>query len=110
MICTTLSCERKIQNRADLVVMTVLTNNIHCLDDVRVFEGTSYTKLRGDLLLILLLTLAIPLGTKLLDSKDGPAVFVRAFDETNCATCAGAKNSTPFSILLMDVGMSSVLK
>jgi hypothetical protein len=94
----------------DLVVMSMLTNDVHCLNYIRMFECTPYTKFRGDLLLILLFTLAIPLGTKFFNGENGTTIFMRGLYETDGTACAGAKDFTPFSILLMNMSMGSILE
>jgi len=63
--------------------MAMVRDDIHGFDDVPMFQGGTHTKLRGDLFLVLLFTLAMPLGSKLLYGKDGTPILIAGLDETD---------------------------
>lgn len=83
-----------------LVVMAVIRDDVHGLDDVAMLERRSDTELGSDLLLILLFALARSLGTELLDGVDATTHLRIALDETNSASCAATEDSAPLAVLL----------
>jgi hypothetical protein len=91
----------------DLIVVSMVTNNVDRFDDVGVFECRTNAKFRGDFLLVLLLGLSRALGPKLLNGKYMTTVFVAGFYEAHCTTCTGAQDATPFPVLLGYVGLGS---
>lgn len=94
----------------DLIVMAVVTNDVDRFDNIRVFECRTDAKFCGDFLLVLLLRLTRALGPELLYGKYMTAVFVARLYKPYCTTCARAKDTTPFSVLLGNVSLGSLGK
>jgi len=94
----------------DLIVMTMITNDIDGLNDIGVFESRTDTKLCGDLLLVFLLGLTIPFRPEFLDSKDVTTVLVAGLDKAHCTTCARSEYATPFAILFSEMGLGGLGK
>jgi hypothetical protein len=90
--------------------MAMVTNNVDRFDNIRVFECRTDAKFCGDFLLILLLRLARALGPKLLYCKYMTTVFVAGLYKAYCTTCTRAKDTTPFPVLLGNVGLGSLGK
>lgn len=94
--------------RADLVVVTVVVDDVDRLDHVDVLERDSDAELCGHLLLVLLLALAHPLGSELLDRVDDPAALGRALDQPNGPTSTRPEHTPPLSVLLAQVRLRGV--
>jgi hypothetical protein len=88
--------------------VAVIRDDINGFDDIWVFQGRTNAKLCSDFLLVLLLRLTSAPGPKLFDSKYMTTVLVVGFDEAHRTACTGAQNATPFTILLGEMGLSSL--
>jgi hypothetical protein len=84
----------------DLVIMTMIRNDVHRLDNVAMLEGGANAKLGGDLFLILSLGFGRALRSEFLDSEDGPTRLRAALDETDGASRSGPEHATPLAVLL----------
>lgn len=83
-----------------LVIMTMVGNDIHSLDNVRVFQCRANAKLCRHLLLILFFAFSGPFGPELLDSEYVTAVLMAGFNQSNCTASSGTKDAAPFAIFL----------
>lgn len=78
--------------------MATVADDVDGLNDVRVLESGTDTKLSSDLLLVLLFRLAGSFGPELFDGEDVATVF--SLDQPDGTTGTRSKDSTPFTILL----------
>ncbi len=90
--------------------MSVVAHDIDGLDDIGVLESRADAKLRGNLLLVFLLRLTNTFWPELLDGKDMTTVLVTGFDEAHRPACTGAKDATPFAILLGEMRLGGAGK
>lgn len=89
----------------DLVVMSMIRNNVHSLNNVRMLQRRANTELRSHFLLILLLALSSPFRTEFLDSEDVSAILVAGFNETHSTTSTRSEDTAPFTIFLGEMCM-----
>ena len=81
--------------------MATVTDDVDGFDDVGMLESGTDTKFCGDLLLVLLFSLAGSFGPKLFDGKDVTVLF--SLDQPDSATGTRSKDSAPLAILLCEV-------
>lgn len=94
----------------DLIIVAMVRYNIDGLDDIGVFQGGTNAELCGDLLLIFSFCLTGTFRAEFLDSEDTSAVLGTSLDQANGPTSTATKNTTPFTILLGEMCVGSILK
>ena len=89
--------------RLYLIVMPMIRNDIHGLNNVRMLQRRADTELCCHFLLVFLFAFTRPFGPELLDSEDVAAILMAGFDQSYCTTSPGTKDTAPFSIFLSKV-------
>lgn len=93
-----------------LVIMSILANDIHRLDDVDVLQRGADTEFGGYLFLVFLLAFTGSFRSELFDCVDGAPIFRRCFDETDGAASTGTQGPAPFAVLFSEMSVSSVME
>jgi hypothetical protein len=79
--------------------MPMVRDNVHCFDNIAMFQGAANTEFGGHFLLILLLALSTPLWSELLHGKNISSILGTGLDEPYGATGTTAQHTSPFAIL-----------
>ena len=78
----------------------MVAHNVHRLNDILMLQRAADTELRGDLLLILPLTLALPLRSELFHRIYRATVLARRLDQPDSAAGTATQYPPPLPVLL----------